>query len=279
MWIFCGCEHVSNNDRYIHGYSKSNKQKNVLIDIDRYFWKKKKKAIDQIDNIHFIAPSKWMFERAKQSDILKKSKISIINIPIDVDFWKLNPSKRGIVKYNHHSSINIAFGSSSASNNKGLKMFINSLNLLKESCYFNNIVINYIGRLDNNVVKKTPFIYNNYGFISSNNSLKDVYQNSHICVFPSRIESFGQMAAESSIAGACVIAYSETGISEFIKDGKNGLLFNVYSDKCLADTIRYAIDKLDRLNVLEYNKSNMNELLSMGYIGNEYYKLLSKICN
>lgn len=277
MWFFCGSEHVSSGDRYIHGYDKSNKPKNTLIDIDRFFWKRKKMAIDKIDDIYFIAPSQWMLDRAKQSKILKKSKISIINVPIDVEFWKHTSNRENVKAYKHlNSNVRITFGSSSTSRNKGLEMFIESLKLLSK-LELNNIIINYVGLLDNNALKRTPFNYNNHGFISSNNHLREVYQDSDICVFPSYIESFGQMAAESSTSGAYVVAYSETGVSDFIKNDKNGVLFNVFSKECLADAIKYSINRVSQVNVLEYNDLTINKSLSMKHIGKKYSEFFNSI--
>jgi len=215
-----------------------------------------------------------MFERAKQSKILKKSNISIINIPLDVNFWKFKPKAKvsPLPEY-----LNITFGTSSFSEDKGLLMFVNSLILLRKNTSIDSVVVNYVGKLDDDILKRTPFRYNNHGFISSNIGLREVYQKSDLCVFPSYIESFGQMAAESSIAGAYVIAYSKTGVSDFIKNGENGTLFSVYSEEALAEAINQSIASIKRLNILKYNKLTINKELSLEYIGNKYGKLLDDI--
>jgi len=278
MWIFCGSEHIANDDRYIQGYYKSNKPTNALFDIDRYFWKVKKRAINSLSNIYFVAPSQWMFDKAKQSMILKNSKILKINIPIEVDYWseKSNKTHMFMDKYSD-GEINITFGSSSFSNNKGLKMFIDSLILLKQRANPKKIVINFFGCIDDGIIKRTPFSFKNYGFISSNTDLREIYQNSDLCVFPSFIESFGQMAAEASISGAFVIAYSETGISDFIKNGKNGILFSNYSERELANAIYESISNAKRRDVIKYNELTIKKDLSQEFIGAKYGELLNNI--
>jgi len=274
MWLFCGSEHVTSDDRFVYGYSKSNMPKNFFLDIDKYCWRKKNNAIGNISNISIIAPSQWMFERAKQSKILKKSNISVINIPLDVDFWRFRPKEKVSLLPKH---LNITFGTSSFSKDKGLLMFVNSLILLRKSTCIDHVVVNYVGNLDNEILKRTPFSYNNHGFISSNIRLREVYQKSDLCIFPSYIESFGQMAAESAIAGAYVIAYSKTGVSDFIKNGENGTLFSVYTEEALSEAINQSIASIKRLNILKYNKLTINKELSLEYIGNKYGKLLDDI--
>jgi len=278
MWIFCGSEHIASNNRYINGYSKSNKPANILLDIDRYFWKKKKCAINKLNDIYFVAPSQWMYEQAKQSTVLKNSKVIKINIPMDVDYWSFKPIKiNKLVDNSPESEITITFGSSSVSKNKGLKMFVDSLILLKQKVNSNRVVINYFGSLDDEVIKRTPFSYNNHGFIPSKDHLRAIYQNSDLCVFPSLIESFGQMAAEASISGAFVIAYSKTGVSDFINHGKNGALFSCYSVKGLANALYDSMFKTERIDIMKYNEFNINKTLSPEFIGVKYCELLNNI--
>ena len=44
MWPFCGTEHYSLTEEYIHGYKSVNKQNSLLsFNIDKYIWISKKK--------------------------------------------------------------------------------------------------------------------------------------------------------------------------------------------------------------------------------------------
>ncbi len=55
-------------------------------------------------------------------------------------------------------------------------------------------------------------------------------------LFPS-IEPFGIAPVEALAAGCPVIAYNVGGAKDYVKDGKNGLLFEEQSAKCLAEAI------------------------------------------
>ena len=68
-------------------------------------------------------------------------------------------------------------------------------------------------------------------------------------LFPS-LEPFGIASVEALAAGCPVIAYGEGGARDYVKDGKNGILFETQSAKVLAEAIlKFEKKKFDRVKV------------------------------
>ncbi len=63
-------------------------------------------------------------------------------------------------------------------------------------------------------------------------AIRDRFAGADLYVSPATLESFGIAALEASCAGLPVLAYAGTGVSDFIADGRNGVL--VRSDAQLA---------------------------------------------
>ncbi len=83
-WFFSGSEHCveQNSNRYLTGYSKDNCDIKCL-DLDRWTFNKKLKMLNLLSNgnVIFTTPSRYLQEKAKNSLLLKNSKVvSIPNI-------------------------------------------------------------------------------------------------------------------------------------------------------------------------------------------------------
>ena len=61
-----------------------------------------------------------------------------------------------------------------------------------------------------------------YGFVSLESTMRDIYAASDILLCPSLYESFGKIALESMICGTPVIAFERTGPAEIIERAKGG---------------------------------------------------------
>ncbi len=69
----------------------------------------------------------------------------------------------------------------------------------------------------------------------SHDQIRDLYAHADVFVQPSVKESFGLAALEARTAGLPVVARRETGITEFVRDGVEGLI--VGSDEQMAEAL------------------------------------------
>jgi glycosyltransferase involved in cell wall biosynthesis len=65
--------------------------------------------------------------------------------------------------------------------------------------------------------------------------IRDLYRRADMFVAPADLESFGIAALEARCAGVPVIAKSGSGIAEFVRHGKDGLL--VADDQAMSDAV------------------------------------------
>jgi glycosyltransferase involved in cell wall biosynthesis len=87
----------------------------------------------------------------------------------------------------------------------------------------------------------------------SHDGIRELYAHADVFVQPSVKESFGLAALEARTAGLPVVARRETGITEFVRDGVEGLI--VGSDAQLAAAIaRLASDAPLRTRIGAHNR-------------------------
>jgi len=280
MWIFCGAEHLSTDARFINGYSRSNKpSNNKLLDIDKFIWKRKKHIISKLKNITFIAPSEWMCEQALNSQMIHYHNICTVNIPIDTSYWKSSSSEKSlneVANVDLTSKFVLTFGSSSGATDKGMLIFTKAVELLPEFIK-QDLYLVFFGATDKLDIRSLSVPAINFGYVKSKNKLRQIISISDVCVYPSRIESFGQLAAETALCGTPVIAYKHSGVSDFIESGINGILFEKYTEKCIAQAIYDAHALFFNLGVDSRLNHKLINALNFENIGNKYKKIISKL--
>jgi glycosyltransferase involved in cell wall biosynthesis len=77
---------------------------------------------------------------------------------------------------------------------------------------------------DGDLILPEGIVRHDYGFISSESMMSDIYSASDIVLCPSLYESFGKVALESIACGTPVIAFAETGQAEIIERTGGGRL-------------------------------------------------------
>ena len=88
----------------------------------------------------------------------------------------------------------------------------------------------------------------------THDQIRDLYASADMFVQPSVKESFGLAALEARTAGLPIVARSETGITEFVSEGVEGLL--VGSDEEMAGAVaRLAADATLRHQIAEHNRT------------------------
>lgn len=237
-WFYCSTEHYTefNESKFIAGYD------NQRI-INRYVYNLKKKL--NYDNVIITVPSRWLYERAKSSYLLRNANIHILPNYIDTEiFIELRELRRdryqelGIAE----DSFIIGFGAVNGSSNplKGFDLLTEALKKIADSSVVKNkIVLLTFGasNIDKRVASLGCKIIN-MGFIASSNEMAKVYNLIDVMIVPSRAESFGQVAAESLACQTPVIAFNYSGVKDIVVHKRNGLLAEPFSVESLTDNIK-----------------------------------------
>jgi phosphatidylinositol alpha 1,6-mannosyltransferase len=99
----------------------------------------------------------------------------------------------------------------------------------------------------------------------SREQIRDLFADADVFVLPAKLESFGLAALEARTAGLPVVAMAETGVADFIHDGREGLLAN--SDAHLVEQlVRLARDAELRERIAEHNQERLPPLGWQGVV-------------
>jgi glycosyltransferase involved in cell wall biosynthesis len=78
------------------------------------------------------------------------------------------------------------------------------------------------------------------GFQSTPEAMAQAYSAADLVVMPSRIESFGLMAAEAAACGTPTVAFAGTGVADIVRHGETGFLARPRDPAALAEGIAWA---------------------------------------
>lgn len=107
---------------------------------------------------------------------------------------------------------------------------------------------------------------------------KEFFSDVDIFCVPSRHESFGMVILEGFLYSTLVISSKTLGGSFLIKDGKNGLLFDINNPQDLADKICYVIDNQnDYQQITETAYDKLVSEFSLEKLQSKLEELLQKI--
>ncbi|MBX6383848.1 MAG: glycosyltransferase family 4 protein [Microbispora sp.] len=83
--------------------------------------------------------------------------------------------------------------------------------------------------------------------------IKDLLAEADVFVAPAPRESFGLAALEARAAGVPVVARAQSGVADFVRPGKEGLLGRTFDD-LVASVVRLARDSALRESIAEHNR-------------------------
>lgn len=156
---------------------------------------------------------------------------------------------------------------------KGLDIFLNSLNFLQDEAHAVIIGSNVLGD-DGNIQKDyTSFGSTTFVGWKTQNELIDYYHAADLIIIPSRWEGFGLVAIEAMSCGLPVIASKVGGLAEIIVDYETGRLYENDSSVALTkilkeitneDLRKMSINSVKRVRNL-YDISRLDKEISILY--------------
>ncbi len=275
MWPFCGAEHITESDRFIEGYVNKTGKKELGFDLDKWTWNRKKK--NWKNKIKIVVPSHWLFNKVKQSNLMKNRSIKIIPNPIDTDTWYPESKEKCRQFLNLPQNITIIlFGATEATDyNKGLDLLAESLDILTtQGVEFKCVIFGKINKLK--LPKyNIPFIFLDY--ISDPRVLRSAYNSADVFVCPSRLETFGQTASESQACGTPVVAFNNSGLTEVIMHLKTGYLAKSFNTDDFANGIKWVLKSLNKIGNFDNGSENNIQQNARNYIFQNFsYSVISQ---
>lgn len=287
-WLYCATEHYYNimptNKLFVDGYPKSILT-HYSLNLKYLVWSTKYKSLSKRDDIIYTVPSKWMYDRAIQSKILKNSHIRILPNPIDTSIFK-PLSQDQILEERLRRRIDqddfvFIFGAVDSNKNplKGGHLLLQALDILSDRLSINikrKIKIIIFGSDEIKVDILSTFLCISVGHVKDPLILSRLYAISDCLVTPSLVESFGQVPAEAQACGTPAIAFESSGLKDVIIDSETGLLAKPFSVDSLANCMFDFLhkDKRERGRLSLGAREHIESNFSYAVVRRKYLDLL-----
>lgn len=218
-------------------------------------------------NCTVVSPSAWMFNLAKNSELLNNQKH--IQIPNPFNTSNFYPLKNNRPRANYTKLFFVA--DQIHTYRKGFLFLTLAIQQLLQENY--EIILTCIGSgeiMDENI--------NFLGKIDNIEQLRDLYNDNDLYVIPSVMDNLPNTMIESLLCGTPVVGFPVGGIHDTIIEEFNGIIAEEISVNSLAKAIKKAIKfkyGFDRLSIAKNANERFNQkLISEKYI-DIYNKLLS----
>lgn len=116
-------------------------------------------------------------------------------------------------------------------------------------------------------------------FIDDRNSMAAQYNEATICAFPSQYEAFPLVGLEAMACGRSVVATRgpRNGFSDYLENGREGILVTPHDIKGLVDAIRYLMQNKSERDEFEKNAIKKAAQYDWGIIAERYTSLLEHV--
>jgi glycosyltransferase involved in cell wall biosynthesis len=278
MWPFCGCEHITDTNRHLFGYMKSNRPLHEKgVDFNLFTWRIKKKYWQ--NKLQLVAPSKWMAEEASSS--LLFDSWPIMTIPNTLDTSTYKPISKSISRNLFNFGLNeviILFGAVQGGKyyNKGFDLLQQALEYLYlnyKNLSFSIVVFGQSEPSEKSIINY-PIKY--MGTLNDDLTLALLYSASDMLLVPSRIESFCQTASESQSCGTPVVGFNTTGLRSTVKHLETGYLAEAFDIVDFARGILWVLEQ-DSTVLSNNARSFASENFDLKVVGKSHINLYNKI--
>jgi glycosyltransferase involved in cell wall biosynthesis len=255
MWSFTGhCAYSYECDRWKIGCGKCpypDVDPPIFRDNTHVVWKLKS-FIYHRSNLTFIAPSRWLFEQARQSML---NQFPIHHIPYGIDTEAYQPlapeACRTALGIPRGKNV-LLFGAQSLKNpRKGGNLLVKALSSLPESLKAETVLLIF-GEDDEAIARTFEMPTLNLGYITSDRLKSLAYSAADLLIFPTRADNLPLVVQESLACGTPVVSFNLGGVPDLVRPGLTGYLaqpedaqdlckgiVQLLEDKSLCDRMRY----------------------------------------
>lgn len=221
-------------------------------------------------NIHVVAPSRWMAERARESAIFGDKKISVIPNGVSPEtFKRINKKAARDLLGLQGKGVVILFGAGdTAAKRKGMALLIEALEKVPKG--ENTLMVFGRGQKIPEKINEIPVVAT--GEIKDERMMACVYSASDIFVLPSLEDNLPNTMIEALACGTPVVGFDTGGIPEAIRPGETGVLASTGDSEDLAEKIKWIVshveerEKMSQIAVEVARKEYTDKLQAERYI-------------
>ncbi len=193
----------------------------------------KKKILKNVQNLTIVAPSQWLAEEARKSDVFFSKPVHCIPYGLDSEIFILNDkeSSRDLLGLPQNKTVILFVADNLNNHRKGFEYLIRAF----EHLQLIDIVLCAIGDKNEALSRLTGVIM--LGRIEDAQMMSKVYSAADVMVIPSLMDNLPNTVLESLLCGTPVIGFPVGGITDMVSHLENGILTNEISVSALAGSI------------------------------------------
>lgn len=194
----------------------------------------KKEVISKISNLTVVAPSKWLAEEAKKSEVFKNVQINYIPYGVNTSIYSPRHKNysRELLNLPKDKKVILFVAESISSNRKGFVFLKRAFERLQDS----NLILCAVGSKTTDLVSIQNVL--ELGPINDERLMSAAYSAADVFVIPSLMDNLPNTVLESLLCGTPVIGFPVGGIIDMIQDGENGFLAEDISVNSLVITLQ-----------------------------------------
>lgn len=254
MWIFTGgCHYAGDCKKYITGCNccpiLNSKRKN---DLSKRIFDNKLRLWENL-NLTIVSPSQWLANCAKESLILRNTRIEVVPYNINTKTYKPINKKiaRKIMNLPQSKSI-LLFGATNGlgDKRKGISYLLDALHKISSDKRMELSVVVF-GSLQPEIPLTTEFEIIYMGEFKDDQSLAIIYSCADVFIAPSIEDNLPLTVMESLACGTPVVAFNIGGMPDMIEHKINGYLATPLNTDDLANGIQWILEDPVRKRSLE----------------------------
>lgn len=212
-------------------------------DLSWSVWRRKRDLYRGLDNVVWIAVSRWVKECATRSSLLRDAAIKVIHNIFPIREFDIAPRTEVPELVPWKGRKVIVMGAASLDNEvKGLRRGIDALNTIPHEWKEKSVAVFYGGMKDPSALSgiEMPWIW--LGPVSGDR-LHDILASAHVVISPAYHETYGWTLLEGIASGAVAATYGGDGREDIVTEGVNGFIAGGDSPADLAVALVKALGK------------------------------------
>tara|TARA_R100000935_G_scaffold16940_4_gene33457 strand:- start:18221 stop:19501 length:1281 start_codon:yes stop_codon:yes gene_type:complete len=280
VWTLHDMNPFSGGEHYTELYSGLDEKgypiKRVITDFEKEEFEKvtqiKKNALKDFKNLTIVAPSLWLANEARNSEVFKGRSVHCIPYGLDSEVFAPRDRmySRKLLNIPCDKIVILFVADSTSIPRKGFIFLKKAIQQIKND----NIVLCAIGSKTSELESDNDFI--ELGSINDERLMSVAYSAADVFVIPSLMDNLPNTVLESLMCGTPVIGFPVGGIPDMIKHGENGLLTKEISVDALVETLKEFLNNPERFGRQEIRNDAVQRYASEIQV-QEYINLFKQL--
>lgn len=215
----------------------------------------RKAAIYAAGEAQFVTCSRFLGEMVKKSQLMESQSVSVIPNPLDTDFFSPLSFQDATAKATLRQKLGlptdkclVLFVSYNINDeNKGFAFVCEAVqHLVRQDARLRDaLAVVPVGKNASVWVERFPCMVCPQEYVSSRETMRDLYRASDLLVCASKMDNFPNTIAEAKACGLPVVGTRVGGVPEMINDGEDGVLVTAENAEDIARGLNAIVNAED----------------------------------